>query len=531
MLIITSAAYIPAELVADLGYLPPSFLPLGNRRLYFHQLMSVRGLGEPLLLTLPTDFDLEPQDEQQIAALGVQIERTDPALPLAQSLVAAFRRCAPSPGERLRILHGDTLQRDLPLSDWNVVAVAANEGYYPRALVKAEGGRFISADYGYCRPGDPVLTGYMCFGNASLVLALLEEGLSFFDLLNTYEHRGGGQLKVVEGHGWSDCGHVNAYYRSRASHTTERVFNELRVERHYIRKRGENAEKIQAELQWFRSIPPSLRHSIPQIGASGTDPEDTYYDIEYLYSLPLSDLYVFGRLPVEDWRTIFHRCIEYLTECQVYPQPSGGARNWKQMYMPKTRARLEAYEGSTGWNIGRPVRIDDTEYPSLLDIAASAQRIIEAAPEEMLSLYHGDFCFSNILYDARARRIKVIDPRGVGPDGRPSIYGDVRYDMGKMFHSVIGGYDFVLAGCISAKADGKNALRINGQMPERTRAVIRAFKEICLDPVEQAGGELLIAAIAVHLFLSMLPLHHDDPNRQLALIGRAVDIHRQYQSR
>ena len=29
------------------------------------------------------------------------------------------------------------------------------------------------------------------------------------------------------------------------------------------------------------------------------------------------------------------------------------------------------------------------------------------------SFIHGDFCFSNILYDFRKKSIKVIDPRGV----------------------------------------------------------------------------------------------------------------------
>jgi|TARA_R110000822_G_scaffold163794_1_gene304064 hypothetical protein len=531
MLIITSAAYIPSELVADLGQLPPSFLPIRNRRLYHHQLQSLEGLDEKIVLTLPSDFELDGSDEQQLASMGARIIRTEPALPLQQSLLEVMQQCHIPLREPVRILHGDTLQRDLPLADVNVVSVAANEGYYPRALVKAAGNQFLSADYRYCRPGDLVLTGYMCFGDASLFQSLLQEGLNLFELLNSYEPRGGRPLVVIKSTGWSDCGHVNAYYRSRASHTAERVFNELKVERHYIRKRGKNAKKIQAELDWFNNVPPSLRHSIPQIGSFSTDPENTFYDIEYLYSLPLSDLYVFGRLPVEDWRIIFQRCADYLSECAAYPKPSGMSMDWRRMYMSKTEARLQVYAGATGWEIDGPTYIDDLKYPSLLEMASSAQQVIDAAPEARLSMFHGDFCFSNILYDARARRIKVIDPRGLAPDGLPSIYGDIRYDIGKLYHSVVGGYDFVLAGLISANADGQNRIRMNGQMPLCTNPIIDAFRQICLKSVDRSGNEALISAIAVHLFLSMLPLHDDDAGRQLSLISRAIALYSLIKSR
>ncbi len=57
------------------------------------------------------------------------------------------------------------------------------------------------------------------------------------------------------------------------------------------------------------------------------------------------------------------------------------------------------------------------------------------------TLVHGDLCLSNILYDLRCRVCKFIDPRG--SFGVPGIYGDPRYDVAKMYHSVYGLYDFI----------------------------------------------------------------------------------------
>ena len=42
--------------------------------------------------------------------------------------------------------------------------------------------------------------------------------------------------------------------------------------------------------------------------------------------------------------------------------------------------------------------------------------------------------------------IKIIDPRGHDHNGKNTIYGDLRYDLSKLTHSLIGPYDFIIAG-------------------------------------------------------------------------------------
>ena len=59
-------------------------------------------------------------------------------------------------------------------------------------------------------------------------------------------------------------------------------------------------------------------------------------------------------------------------------------------------------------------------------------------------IMHGDFCFSNILFDLNNLIIKLIDPRG--SFGVPSIFGDPRYDVAKLRHSAVGLYDFIVSG-------------------------------------------------------------------------------------
>ena len=63
------------------------------------------------------------------------------------------------------------------------------------------------------------------------------------------------------------------------------------------------------------------------------------------------------------------------------------------------------------------------------------------------SVMHGDYCFSNILYDMRNHTIKLIDPRGfLNRERGFSFYGPYIYDYFKLAHSYIGKYDFIISG-------------------------------------------------------------------------------------
>ena len=61
---------------------------------------------------------------------------------------------------------------------------------------------------------------------------------------------------------------------------------------------------------------------------------------------------------------------------------------------------------------------------------------------EEFSIIHGDLCFANIMVDENYSFIKVIDPRG--KFGNFDVYGDFRYELAKLFHSVDGKYDFII---------------------------------------------------------------------------------------
>lgn len=126
-------------------------------------------------------------------------------------------------------------------------------------------------------------------------------------------------------------------------------------------------------------------------------------------------------------------------------------------------------------------------------------------------IIHGDFCFSNILYDFVNQIIRLIDPRG--SFGAKGIYGDPRYDMAKLRHSVAGMYDFIVSDLFEVREDkdGFQAVIFNMQ---NLNPVIENFDHKLIENGYNIQHIKLIEGL---LFISMLPLHQDYPKRQLMM--------------
>jgi len=140
-----------------------------------------------------------------------------------------------------------------------------------------------------------------------------------------------------------------------------------------------------------------------------------------------------------------------------------------------------------------------------------------------IALMHGDFCLSNILFDFRRGEIKLLDPRGEVATGKPSLFGDARYDRAKLYQSLAGGYDFIVAGCFELERQGDYELRLSVAETTGQREIEALYRDIICDG--DVGQVAAAAAGAVLLFLSMLTLHADNQERQWALLANAYRLY------
>lgn len=192
-----------------------------------------------------------------------------------------------------------------------------------------------------------------------------------------------------------------------------------------------------------------------------------------------------------------------------------------ELYVRKTDFRCaylqerKGYIENTVFAIGGP-HIAEHEFTINVDemqsfIKAKAQQL--AGGVQHLSIMHGDFCLSNIFDN-----FVMIDPRGSYGD-KATIFGDARYDVAKLRHSIVGLYDYVKAGEYSLMAqpsiDPREhlALWFNDE-PSQYDQIVEYFDKV----VEESGYDLAeVKFIEALLFLTMVPLHKDSPKDQMAL--------------
>lgn len=97
MFLIMSGAYVGQELESEFGRIPPSFLPLGNRRLFQHQ-VALAPQGVKVYLSLPESYVVSEIDLQWLEQNQVTIIATPDGLSLGHhwwrhSILVALTQC------------------------------------------------------------------------------------------------------------------------------------------------------------------------------------------------------------------------------------------------------------------------------------------------------------------------------------------------------------------------------------------------------------------------------------------------------
>lgn len=507
MILITSAAYITPALSSEFGKIPPCMLPVQNKRLYEHQCALVHQ-KEPIIMSLPYNYKLSLYDKKRLIELNIQIISTPENLTLGQSIVYTLNTIAQYDAP-LYILHGDTLFSELIFQE-DICAIAQAEDNYNWDVANMS--------------EQKVYSGFFSFSNQSLLIKKITEcKYNFIEGVRAYNQEV--PLKLIELSNWMDFGLINSYYRSISKLTTQRAFNSLSVTRYSVRKYSLDTKKINAEANWLSSLSPSMKHYVPGVWDEGTKGKESYYEIEYFYLSSLASLYVFGENPIQTWKEIISSCITYLNEeFKIKPKNTDDvALKNDFLYATKSLNRLEEYSKKTNISLNKTWILNGISTPSLYDIIKETDAMITKHENKFVSLMHGDFCFSNILYDFKSKSIKLIDPRGIDALGNICIYGDIRYDVAKLAHSIIGMYDFIIAGMYNYSQIDDYSIEFHIEYNNNIREIQNYFTKQNFAGYNIA--ELSTYPILIQLFIAMLPLHSDNPKRQKAMLANALRLY------
>ena len=98
------------------------------------------------------------------------------------------------------------------------------------------------------------------------------------------------------------------------------------------------------------------------------------------------------------------------------------------------------------------------------------------------------------------------------------MYGDIKYDVAKIRHSVVGGFDTITNGLCSAIYNETDGIFTDVYKPKNYEDVCEKL-DLCIKERWNLDEIKIIEGL---LFISMLPLHKDHFERQLALYSIGI---------
>jgi dTDP-glucose pyrophosphorylase len=333
-----------------------------------------------------------------------------------------------------------------------------------------------------------------------------------------------GVIHTVPAREWLDCGNPDRQAASHQALLQKRAFNELSINPVLgtITKRSRHTDKFLDEINYLRLLPKDIAVLFPRVVDYSADWNEPYVTMEYYGYPTLAEVFVFENVDAGIWEQVFtHLRSIVLDEFGRYHRPLS-AQVIRDMYLDKTRKRLAEL-------IDHPVLGDLVHNADALIINGRTlanipavwdrieERIDRLATNSQGTLVHGDLCLSNILYDLRCRVCKLIDPRG--SFGTPGVYGDPRYDVAKMYHSVYGLYDLITNDLFDVKVN-KSEISLGIRSRPFHHDVCARFERVFFSDFDRSDILLLTGL----LFASMPALHYDMPKRQIAMYTRAVQL-------
>ena len=531
--LILSAGKIEKELENIFGNIPSGLIPLQGKPVIFQIINKLLKEGfKKISITTGFKKDILEKiiSEQYKDQIKLNFITTDYEKPPGNSILTAMEKIQE---QKLLVILGDTLvENELPnlIQKNNDFVLISNDFKKPENwcvvtlkdktldLIFDKAKDLEKNDKQYALVGVYYFEDLYSLKQISANLNQ-QERIEISDLIKKYKDK-----KIISAElcdQWYDVGHVENYFTSKQMALKARYFNTLRFDKssEIVTKTSENVKKLNDEIEWYKQIPSDLSELTPKI-LDFNQSKKPFLKIEYIKYPTLAELWLYGDFSAKLWMEIIENIFEVLTRFRKYSK-FVSVDDYNLMYKTKTEERInELINSNEHFKCildKDTVIINGKKYRNWLVIKKQIEaKIHDLYDEQDNCLIHGDLCFSNIFSNFKNKKFKLIDPRGKwGSD----MHGDLKYDVAKLRHSIVGGFDAITNGLYSSSLDiENNQIDVNIFRPKN-------HQEICMhldNLIENKWNLNEIKLIEGLLFISMLPLHRDHFERQLAFYSIGI---------
>ncbi len=301
-----------------------------------------------------------------------------------------------------------------------------------------------------------------------------------------------------------------------------RFFNQLKGDEYTVTKTSTNKSKIKSEYSFYHLLPEDMQFWFVEPFNYRETEDSASYTMERLHMTDLAIKWINGSIDDKEFSRILDKYFYFFSSRHArrisneeYTEIS------EKLYSEKVKNRIEdlkkipVYQSINNLlNINNGKSLDD-----ILSRYFKLKNKIECSvDQEPISVIgHGDPCFANAMYNKTTMTLKFIDPKGALTEDE--LWTNPFYDIAKLSHSICGRYDFLNNNLfdISVGEQLEADLHIDFDNSKH----IEMFRK----KLEKEGyNYFLIRLYEVSLFLSMLPLHIDNPRKVYGFILNADNI-------
>jgi hypothetical protein len=340
----------------------------------------------------------------------------------------------------------------------------------------------------------------------------------FFNYFETKAVRVGNQAQLV------DITDISSFLAFMAGAAEARHFNSVSHSAGILCKHSQDREKMLGEYRYYHIADEAMKRFLLPTFDYTEDSDGATYAMEHLSVPDAAMQFVHNTFSEASFTCFMDSFFAFIDSRGRKVVGIDEVRRIGQLtIIDKLNLRMEKLRVSPVGNQLTDVLRSLSPHGSLDHMADRCRQILcvelQCCPIDFLAIGHGDPCFSNILYNAEINLFRLIDPRGALD--REQAFAHPLYDLAKFSHSVLGSYDFVNGGLAECKIDSKLQLALvleRGGSPAWMKRIFRA-------KLAALGWDVrLVRAIEASLFLSMLPLHIDSPEKLPAFCLIAGEI-------
>lgn len=319
-----------------------------------------------------------------------------------------------------------------------------------------------------------------------------------------------------------DISGVRAFMDFVSGSTQAREFNEVVFDDFLYSKASSDIKKMRHEYEFYRHLSPEMRIWMVEPFAFHSDEKRAGYTMRRYW---FSDA-AFQWVNLGFTETDFQNFLVIITHIfrnreTLKCSATEGLVAADKLFLDKVETRLHQFQTSErGRNVYNYIAAAPNG-SSLLSTYETYRNLYQKHRHRFktnnLALGHGDPCFSNILYEKNTRTLLLIDPRGA--ESREALFTHPLYDYCKLSHSALGLYDLINNGKVGVTLD-HDANFILTPTDDTYNLYAPIFESEIKSDVDLVALRLGEAS----LFLSMVPLHLDHPQKVIAFIITANNI-------